>query len=82
MEENYNWALILKAAIPVSLAEAYVFYSNMGDGWKWISLAAGLALTGIIVYANDKKRSSIFTAIAVVFLAALIVRFLKNFGMF
>jgi|GEM_PF-6004282 hypothetical protein len=81
-EEEYNWELILKAAIPVSMAEAYVFYANISDGWRWLSLAIGLSLAGIIVYLKDRKRSSIFTAIAIVFLVALIVRFLKNFGVF
>lgn len=79
VEEEYDWEPILKVAIPVSLVEAYIFYANISDGWKWLSLAAGLALTGVIVYAKDKKRGSIFTAAGIVFLAALIVRFLKNF---
>lgn len=82
MEEEYNWSLILKTAVPVSLAEAYVFYTGISDAWKWFSLIAGLALTGMIIYANDKKKSSIFTSVGIVFLIALIVRFLKNFGIF
>ena len=79
MEEEYNWNLILKIAIPISLAEGYIFYTNISDGWKWISLVAGLALAGWIVYLKDKRRSTIFTALGIVFLAALIARFLKNF---
>lgn len=82
MEEEYNWGIILKIAIPISLVEAYVFYTNINDVWKWLSLIAGLSLAGFIVYIKDKKRSSIFTAVGIVFLAALIVRFLKNFGVF
>ena len=80
VEEEYNWEIILKIAIPISLIEAYIFYTNINDGWKWLSLIAGLPLTGLIVYTKDKRRSSIFTATAIVFLAALIVRFLKRFG--
>lgn len=80
MEEEYNWSLILKTAAPISLAEAYIFYTNMSNGWKWFSLAIGLALSGGIVYTMDKKKNNIFTTIGIVFLAALIVRFLKNFG--
>lgn len=82
VEEEYNWELILKAAIPISLAEAYIFYTNINDGWKWLSLAVGLVFAGWIVYTKDKKRSSIFTAIAIVFLAAMVVRFFRNFGVF
>ena len=80
MEEEYNWDLILKIAIPIALVEAYVFYTNISNGWKWFSLIVGLLLAGIIVYLKDKKKNNIFTAVAIVFLAALIVRFLKNFG--
>ena len=80
MEEDYNWDIILKAAIPISLIEAYAFYTNINDGWKWFSLIAGLALASGIVYMKDKRRSSIFTAVGIVFLTVLIVRFLRNFG--
>lgn len=80
MEEEYNWNLILKVSIPVALVEAYIFYTSISNGWKWLSLAAGLLLAGGIVYLKDKKKSNIFTAVGIVFLAALIVRFLKNFG--
>ena len=80
MEENYNWNLIIKASIPIALIEAYIFYINISNGWKWLSLIIGLALTGIIVNLKDKKKNNVFTAVAIVFLAALIVRFLKNFG--
>lgn len=82
MEEEYNWNLILKIAVPVSLIEAYIFYTNISNGWKWFSLIVALLLAGGIVYAKDKKKSNVFTAAGIVFLAALIVRFLKNFGFF
>ncbi|MBI3026971.1 hypothetical protein HYY70_02565 [Candidatus Woesearchaeota archaeon] len=80
MEEEYNWDLIIKVATPISLIEAYVFYTNISNSLKWFSLIAGLMAAGSIVYFKDKKKSSIFTAIGIVFLAALVVRFLRNFG--
>ena len=80
MEEEYNWSLILKIAIPVALVEAYIFYTNIADGWKWFSMVAALLSAGIAVYIKNKKKSNIFTAVAIVFLVVLIVRFLKNFG--
>lgn len=82
MEENYNWDLIVKVAIPIALIEAYIFYTNIGNWWKWFSLVVGLLLAGTIVYMKDKKKNNIFTAVGIVFLVALIVRFLKNFGVF
>ena len=82
MEEEYNWKLILKVSAPISLIEAYIFYTSISDGWKWFSLIAALLLVGVIVYFKDKKKSNIFTAVGIVFLVALIVRFLKNFGFF
>lgn len=81
MEDEYNWSLIMKAAGPVALVEAYIFYTNIGNLWKWVLLLAGMALAGFIVYLSSKRKSDMFTAIAVVFLAALIVRFLRNSGL-
>lgn len=81
MEEEYNWDLILKTAVPISLIEAYIFYTNISNSWKWFSLVIGLALSGGIIYTIDKKKNNIFTAVGSVFLAVLIVRFLKNFGL-
>lgn len=80
MEEDYNWELVLKVAIPFALIEAYIFYANIINFWKWFSLILALLLTGSIVYIKDKKKNNIFTAVGIVFLAALIVRFLRNFG--
>lgn len=82
MEEDYNWNIIMKVSVPIALIESYIFYTNISNGWKWFSLLLGLALAGIIIYAKDKKKSSIFTAVGIVFLAALIVRFMKDFGVF
>ena len=80
MEDDYNWNLINKVAVPIALLEAYIFYTNISDGWKWFSLIAGLLLTGSVVYIKDKKKNNIFTAVGIVFLVALIVRFLNNLG--
>ncbi len=80
MEEEYNWDLILKVALPIAAIEAYLFYINISNGWKWFSLIVGLVLTGSIIYIKDKKKNNIFTAVAIVFLVVLVVRFLKGFG--
>ncbi|MBI2652161.1 hypothetical protein HYX00_01735 [Candidatus Woesearchaeota archaeon] len=82
MEEEYNWKLILKIAALPALIEAYIFYTNISNGWKWFLLAAGLIITGGIVYYTDKRKTNIFTAVGIVFLAALIVRFMKLMGFF
>ena len=78
--EEYNWNLILKAAVPFSIIEAYLFYTSISNFWKWSSLIVALLLVGWIVYAKDKRKNNIFTAISLVFLAVLVVRFLKNAG--
>ena len=80
--EDYNWDLILKVAVPAALVEAYIFYTNISNGWKWFSLILALFLTGTIIYVKDKKKSNIFTAVGTVFLVVLIARLLKNFGFF
>ena len=81
MEQEYNWDLILKTAVPISLIEAYLFYINISDFWKWLSLVLGLLLAGTIIYMNGRKKSNTFTAIGIIFLVVLIVRFLKGFGL-
>ena len=80
MEEDYNWNLILKVAVPIALIVGFLFYTNINNVWKWISLVAALSLAGMLIYMNDKKKSDIFTAIGIVFLAALVVKFLKDAG--
>ena len=77
MDEDYDWGLIRMVALPFALAEAYIFYTNISDVWKWLLLVAGMVGTGAIVYTRDKKKHNIFTAVGVVFLAAVIVRFMK-----
>ena len=79
--EEYNWNLIIKAAVPFSIIEAYLFYTSISNIWKWISLIAALLLTGWLVYLKDKRKNNIFTAIGIVFLAVLVVKFLKNSGL-
>lgn len=80
MEENYNWNLILAVSLPVAITEAVLFYINLSNFWRWIVLIAGLLVTGVIIYTKDKKKTNIFTAIAIVLLGALIARFVRNFG--
>ena len=82
MEDDYSWNLILKVAIPIVLIDGFLFYTNIGSLWKWISLVIVSGLAGILVYINDKKRSNMFTSIGIVVLAVLIVKFLKDFGLF
>ncbi len=80
MEEDYNWNLILKIAIPIGLIEMYIFYTNISNGWKWFLLIIGQVIAGLIVYKKDKRKGNVLTTIAIIFLMTLIIRFLKNFG--
>lgn len=80
MEEEHNWELILKVAAPIALIEAYVFYANISNFWKWFSLAVGLISAGAFVYIKDRRKGNIFTAISIVFLVALVVMLLRGFG--
>lgn len=82
MEEGYAWETILKISAPVAAAEAYIFYTNISDGWKIFSLISGVLLTGAIVYTKDRKKNNIFTAAGIVLLAALAAKLLKGFGLF
>ena len=82
MEEEYNWSIILKCSVPIALVEAYIFYTNLGSAWKWSALVVGISLSAMLVYINDKKKNNIFTAAAIVLLASLIVKLIKNLGFF
>ena len=82
MEEEYNWSLISIVSVPFALITAFIFYTSIANLWKWISLIAALLIAGGIIYAKDKKKSNIFTAVAIVFLTALIVKFLRDAGIF
>lgn len=72
----------MKVAVPIALAESFLFYLNIGGFWKWVSLLLALSLAGMLVYINDKKKNNVFTSIGIVFLVVLIVKFLKDFGLF
>ena len=74
METEYNWNLILKCSVPFALAVAYIFYTNLADAWKWSALVIGVLLSAMLVYINEKKKSNVFTAAAIVLLVALIVK--------
>ena len=80
MEENYDWELILKVALPISAIVGYTFYTNINNVWKWSSLILGMFASGAIIYRKDKKKNNVFTAVGIIFLVALIIRFLKNSG--
>ena len=78
--EEYNWNLISKVSIPIGILVAAVFYLDTSNFWKYFSMVAGIILAGSIVYMKDRKKSNIFTASAIVFLAALIVKMSRDIG--
>ncbi|HLC49950.1 MAG TPA: hypothetical protein VJI97_00815 [Candidatus Nanoarchaeia archaeon] len=80
MEEEYNWELIMKVALPVSLFVGWAFYTNIGNFWKWLALVSGAAIAAGIVYSKSRRKGNVFTAAAVVFLVALVVKFSKAWG--
>ena len=80
MEEEYDWGIIAKVAAPIGGIVAYIFYTGISDVWKWLSLLVAISLTGMITYMYNKKKSNVFTAIGLVFLVALIIKFFRNLG--
>ena len=81
-EQEYNWDLILKASIPISVIVGYVFYINASNFIKWLAMIIGIAAAGGIVYSKDRKKGSIFNAAAIVMLAAVVVMAMKKVGVF
>ena len=66
----------------MALAEIYLLYSGISGFWKWVSFITAPAVTGLIVYSKDRKKSSVFTAVGIVLLAAVVMRLLELFGLF
>lgn len=79
-EQEYNWGLILKASIPISIIVGYTFYTNASNFLKWLVMLVGIAAAGGIVYSKDKKKGDIFTAAAIVMLTAVVVMAMKKIG--
>jgi len=82
MEQETNWKIILRSALPVAVIMVIVFYTNIGIKLKWFYLVLGLIVTYFIVYFQDKKKHNVFTAIVLVLMIALITYGLKNLGLF
>ena len=82
MENDHKWGLIFKSSIPIALIEAYLFYTNAGNLWKWLSLIAGMIAAGFIAHRSDRRKNNVFTSAGIVLLAALLVKFLRNLGFF
>lgn len=82
MEQEYNWKAILLGAVPVSIAIAFVFYSNISMGLKYFYLFLGMLAAIGITYYEDKKRHNIFTSPFIVIIVALIAYGLKSLGLF
>ena len=81
MDEDYNWGLISKVAVPIALVSGYAFYSNISDGQKNAILVAAMLLAGFLIYMKSRKKANIFTAAAIVFLITILVKFLKASGL-
>jgi len=80
MEPEYNWKVILKGAIPVSIVMALVYYSNIARGLKTFYLIIGIGAAMGITYYFNKKKQNIFTSPFIVIIVALVVHGLKNLG--
>ena len=79
--EEYNWNLVLSVSLPIGIVEAVIFYLNIGDIWKYIVLVIGIALSGVIVYIKDKRKSNVYTASTIVFLIAIIIQLVKKLNL-
>ncbi|HLG23994.1 MAG TPA: hypothetical protein VI564_03645 [Candidatus Nanoarchaeia archaeon] len=78
LEEDYNWKVILSVSVPVSIIVGYLNYSSLSDTLKLWSVIIGSLVSAWIVYFISKKKSNIFTAAAIVFLVAIVIKFLKS----
>ncbi len=79
MNETHQWSHILRGAVPASIA-VFILFANMASNWKWALLLAAMAACYVLVYFKTKKKADLFTALAIVFLAALAMHFLQGAG--
>ena len=82
MEQETNWKIVLRSALPIAVIMIFVFFTNIGIRLKWFYLVLGLIVTYSVVYFQDKKKHNIFTAVVLVLLIALITYGLRNLGLF
>jgi len=85
MEENtkkpeYNWNLILSRSSPVAVAVGAIFYYSERKLFLWSSLAAGMVVAGLLIYAKDSKKQNVFTGCSIILLVAVAVYMLKKIG--
>ena len=71
----------MKIAVPFAVAEIIVFYLNFLEWFKILMLIVGCIASGSIAFYKSRKKQNIFTTIAVVFLAALVMRALQVAGL-
>ena len=81
MEEEYNWSIILRNSLPVAAVMAFVFFTDIRTGLKWLILILALITTYLMVYFQSRKKHNIFTAVAIVLLVSLVVHGLRNLGL-
>jgi ABC-type Fe3+-siderophore transport system permease subunit len=80
-EENsaYDWNAISKGAVLGAIGVVLAF-SNLVSNWRWGIAAICMAAAYGIVSFSSKKKSDLFSAVALVFVAALIMHFLSKAG--
>lgn len=81
-EEDYNWSLIGKISVPISIVIGYLFRQDLSDFLRWLTLVVGVIASGVIMYTFDKKKANIFTAMGLVILLSTFTLFAKRMGWF
>jgi hypothetical protein len=76
---EHDWGIISKGAIPGTIGVVLTF-ANITSGWKWVLTIACMVAAYGIVYVYSKKKADLFTAVALVFAAALVMHFLTQAG--
>ena len=76
---EHDWNAIMKGAVPAG-AGVVLAFANLTSNWKWgITLLCMAAAYGIVSFYS-KKKSDLFTAVALVFVIALAMHGLSQAG--
>ncbi len=79
-QDDYNWSSISKGAIPASIGVVLAF-ANLATNWRWMITVLCMVMAYIIVSFSSKKKSDLFTAIALVFAVSIAMHALSTAGM-
>jgi hypothetical protein len=77
---EHNWDAISKGAIPSSIGVVLAF-ANMTTNWRWGVSLLCMIFAYIIISFYSKKKSDLFSGVALVFVTGIVMHLLSLAGL-